>query len=160
MRTSLLKGRAASLFEAIRLTAVNIFHTSPELAAGSRDVPAPRFPHQRCIVMIGQHFFEALHYVILRPLEFTSRKGVKRDEINLTSDAPEQLGKAMRIRFRIIHIPQHHVFKRYPSSFGEGKAPAGGKQLLDGVAPVHRHDPVPHFVRCRIQGHGKVHLYS
>src|SRR5579859_1523451 len=111
-----------------------------KLAAGSINIPSPRPPDIGGNAGIAQYFLERKHTLFCGSLKVNTRSGVKRNQVDLSPYAANQLHHLMRLLLAIVDPVEQHVFKRQPLTISHGKFAGCGEQLLQVPFFVDGHD--------------------
>ena len=123
-----------------------------KLAAGSENVTALAFSNKYSESASPQHALELLDNGIIRTAESISGKFVKRNQIDLATDAIQQFYQPLGILSGIIHACEQNVFKGQPPVRCEGILAARGQESIKGVQPIcRRHQSIALFIRRGVQ---------
>src|SRR5579872_634396 len=87
---------------------------SLKLAACSEDIPSPRPPDKRRNSRCAQNVLKRGDPLWARRRKFNSRTWVQGNQVDLTTQSPQQLCHFLRILDFIVHATQQDVLKRDP----------------------------------------------
>ena len=93
-----------------------------------------------------------------RPPEPRALPRVERDQVDLGADALEEARQPDGVLGRLVDAIEQHVLESHPLADREREAAAGGQEILDGPALIHRHEALPHRVRRGVERDRQVDL--
>jgi hypothetical protein len=123
-----------------------------KLAAGSEDVTAFALSNKDMKARLPQYALKSKDRGIIGTAEIIAGKFIERNQIDLATNAVEQLHQPLGILFGIINTPQQDVFECQPPVRCEGILSACRQETIEGVEPIDsRHQKVTLCIRRRIQ---------
>ena len=120
-----------------------------ELPATCLDVYAPAQTHGRLNTAFDKDFLESQHPLLRRGLIVTAYRRIERNQVNVAEKPLQQIGRLLRVLIRVVQSLAQGVFKGDATSPVADVGLAGLKQVLQRVAPIHRHKLISQgIVRC------------
>src|SRR5579883_2490187 len=127
------------------------FHHALELTTGSINVTTARPPDEGWNSSARQHLLKRQHTLRRWRSKGDARTGIERYQVHLGPDPPNSFRYLARLRHRIVHTVEQHIFERQPFTQPQGEGPRRLQQHPQVPLPVDGHDARAQFVVGRVQ---------